>query len=97
MNKCKKKMDKSFFTILDDKSKPGYTKIKFNKSGRVTWLKNMDPKEYEKYEKSAFTYEQGKALGLLKGMKHKKFSELTKEEQKLFSDNDYYQENKNIW
>ena len=32
-----------------------------------------------------------------RGISQKKFSELTEEEQKLFSDNDYYQENKNIW
>lgn len=55
----------------------------------MTWDeegKNEIPCEDEWEVGAILTKEKMKALGLLPGMKTKSFSEMTKEEQKLFTD-----------
>ena len=59
--------------------------------GMMTWDeegKNEIPGEDEWEVGEPLTMEKLKALGLLPGMKTKSFSEMTEEEQKLFTEED---------
>lgn len=83
-------MNKKKFKLIEDNSRPGYHLFEAEDGFRF-WAKIMTDEEKEarrlgKVEISHLSYEQLKALGHLKGTKAKSFSEMTEEEQKLFSD-----------
>ena len=73
------------YEIIDRTSRPGYVKVRL-RSGLETWAKiHVDNPEIES---SYITPEQRKALGLMPKMRTKSWNEMTKAEQKLFTDYD---------
>lgn len=75
---------KDQYDIIDDKSRPGYIKIKLKKSGAEIWARIWERNPEAEY--SVISPEQRKALGLMPGMRGKSWNEMTKAEQKLFSE-----------
>lgn len=69
--------------VLDDKSRPGYIYCE-TKTGYKFWARIT--KGETTSEDHEVSWEQLRAIGMVKGMKAKSFSELTEEEKKLFTD-----------
>lgn len=74
---------KDQYDIIDDKSRPGYVKVRL-RSGLEAWAKiHVDDPEVES---SYITPEQRKALGLMPKMRTKSWNEMTEDEKRLFTD-----------
>ena len=71
--------------LLDSTSRPGYRTYR-TKSGFEFWARIKTEPDPPGTEYSTLSHEHLKTIGLLKGMKTKAFSELTEEEQKLFTE-----------
>lgn len=80
------------FDIVD--RKPGYVKIKVKATGESKWVKIKDKtkKDPPGTEYGILTPEMRKALGALPGMKPKSWKDMTKAEQRLFTDYDNTEE-----
>lgn len=76
-------IDPNKFDVIDKTSRPGYIKIKFKETGLEVWarIRKKDPEA----EYSYITPEQRKVLGLVSGARGKAWNEMTKAEQKLFT------------
>lgn len=73
------------YEVLDSTSRPGYIKIRLRHSNKVLWARRK-PKPEPETETTTLTMEQAKLVGLWPGSKGKSWKEMTKAEQKLFTD-----------
>lgn len=83
------------YDVIDRTSRPGYVKIKMRDDGSEFWAERKTEPDPPGTEYGYPTHEQLVALGMLRGMKTKEFSDMTEEERKLFT-NTENDENSNI-
>ncbi len=70
--------------LLDSTSRPGYRKYR-TKSGFEFWARIKTEPDPPGTEHVKLSFDYLKTIGCLKGMKPKSFSELTEEEQRLYT------------